>query len=172
MHTADIIQTGILFATLLGVVVALFFGVDQVKKQNRMLRAQLVKDIFDMYQSAGRSISDEFVKHFEQYHFEYMDSELFQKRYRGNSDKIRKYVWVSEHYEMLAFAFSIRDMLKDQIINEKWMKMWLRDLKQHAVFDDVSATYGKYYREFDRLVSTITPDCTLHEAIGKKGKKA
>ncbi|MCU0918334.1 MAG: hypothetical protein MUC88_27775 [Planctomycetes bacterium] len=172
METAEVIQTGILIATSLGVLIAMVFGIDQVKKQNKMLRAQLVKDIFDMYQSSEQDISHDLVSSFDQYHFEYMDTDLYQKEYRGKKERIRKYIWLSEHYEMLAFAYSIRDMLKDQVINEGWIEKWLRDLKQHQEFNDVRAMYGPYYKDFDGIVSRASKNSTLHELSVKKGKKA
>ncbi len=153
--TTDTIQMGILIATFLGAIVALSVGSMQLHKQNKVNRYQLIKSIFDMYQSVGQTITDELIDHFDLYHYEYMDSELYQKKYRGKKDRIRTYVWIGEYYELLAFVYSLKELMRNEIVNERWIKNWLADLKDHDEFDDVDEAYKKFYTHFSVMAKTV-----------------
>lgn len=112
----------------------------QARNHNTRLRAQILRDRFDMYWRTHEPISDEIVKQFECFPQDYMDLERYRADYQGKPESIRRYLHISKLYEYLAFAFTLHHTLKvrDPLQKGDWRALWTRDLMAEKEFMHVN----------------------------------
>jgi len=149
MTASDFIQTAILAALTATFVVILV----QMYTQNRMLKAQLLRDRFETYwQTVRTSVSDDEVRAFHTLRDDYIDSTTYAESYEGDEDRIRKYISLLNLYEYLAFAFSMRALRLPDPLGYAWTERWAKDLLEHPEFLHVHEYHKKYYPEFATFV--------------------
>jgi len=152
---ADWIQTGLLAVGALSLAVLAW----QAWTQNTLLKAQLLRDRFEMYWKTYEPISDELVSQVELYPQDYMDAKRYHAAYRGKRDAIRRYLYISMLYENLAFTYALHQRLRIRDpLGKNWRERWTRELTTSQEFQDVNKYYGDYYPDFkaevDRLVNS------------------
>ena len=106
MQIADIIQ--LLILAVLSISVLLL--VIQTHLQNKLLRAQLLRDRLEMYWKTYEPVSDDHIREFNDYPDDYMDTQVYESRYKGNTNAIRRYIYTSMLYEYLAFTYSLKTL--------------------------------------------------------------
>lgn len=148
MGPAEYVQLAILAVIALSVVTLLW----QTRIQNRLLRAQLLRDRLDTYWKTYEPISDNHVRDFETYPDDFMRRELYQRRYAGKPDAIRRYIKLSQLYEFLAFSHTIGLLRLEDPLGPHWTRLWTDDLVESTEFLDVHRQYGGYYPEYERFV--------------------
>ena len=87
MSTSDVIQIAIplvLLATLIAVSRSMVV-------QNRLFKAQLLRDRFDMYRWTLEPLTENHIKDLEAYPDDYMDRSKYENEYKDNDQGIRKY---------------------------------------------------------------------------------
>jgi hypothetical protein len=151
MDIIDIIQ---LF-TLIVFAVSVVILVIQTRIQNRLLRAQLLRDRLEMYWETYQPVTDDHVRDFIDYPEDYMNKELFEKRYSGKTQNIRRYIYMSMLYEYLAFTYSLKTSSVGDPLGYQWTQSWTRDLLQSPQFHDVHEQYRGYYPKYEAFVDDI-----------------
>jgi hypothetical protein len=151
----DAIQTGMMLVAL----AAIIFTGWQTKQQNRLFKAQILKDRFEMYWRNYEPISMELVEELKLYPEEFMAKNLYDSDYKGKDNSIRRYIFQSRTYEYLAFIYTLHKELKvPDLIGEQWSDFWIRDLVISKEFRDAHLAYGKYYPKFKAIVDIYISD--------------
>jgi len=141
---AQIITTVILVVTL----VAIWRS---MKSQNKLFRSQLLRDRFDMYMTTWEPVTDEDVEEFNLYPDLYRD-ESKDLYYRENIERIKRCIGMTQMYEYLAFAWSLKAQEPD-LLGGRWIKQWIKDLVGVKEFVDCHEYFGgEYYPDFYREV--------------------
>ena len=155
MTMADIIQIAIL--VILTVTMLLFLR--QLRLQSRVLNAQLLRDRFEMYWKTYEPVTEEDVQELHLYPDDYMDNDKYQKVYKDNPQKIRRYIGMLTLYEYLAFSYTLKTLHLPDPLGYKWTERWTRDLLENDEFRDVHLYQKEYYPEFavyiDRILATL-----------------
>jgi hypothetical protein len=128
--------------TLLVLSVSLLALALQVRVQNRVLRAQLLRDRFEMYWKTYEPVTDNHVRDFVKYPEAYMTKTLYEKHYAGRSDDIREYITMAMFYEYLAFTHCLRAMHITDPLGAQWADNWATVLSRSAVFWDVHSQFS------------------------------
>ncbi len=128
---------------------------EQTTIQTRLLNAQLVKDRLELYWETYRPVTAEQVDEFKFYPEDYMELDLYEKRYKLDAAAIRRYIYMSELYEYLAFTHSLQSLDVPDPLGEHWVATWTRDLIESSEFLDVNEQYGEYYPVFKSFVERI-----------------
>ncbi|MBZ5513045.1 MAG: hypothetical protein LAN70_18005 [Acidobacteriia bacterium] len=163
MTTGDLIQTGILLAATVAVLLSAW----QTRSHNRLLKAQLVRDRFEMYWQTYQPVTEEQVDGLKLYPEDYMKLDRYQASYAGDDAAIRKYIYMSALYEYLAFAHTLHHVLKvPDPVGPGWVTRWAEDLAGSAQFQDVHDEYRGYYPKFEAFVDGIfTRNPSLRKSI-------
>lgn len=151
--TADVIQLAMFFVAI----IAIAFTGYQTLQQNRLYKAQLLKDRFEMYWKNYEGIAPELIAQMDLYPEDFMSRDLYESEYRHNERAQQRYIFQSRTYEYLAFLHILSHQLriKDSISNE-WSDKWLQELTKHSKeFRDAHAMYGDYYPLFRDHVNKI-----------------
>jgi hypothetical protein len=158
MSVTDSIQ--LIVATIYGVtLIAILL---QLRSQNRIFMAQILKDSFDMYWKTLDPVPDEALTQLECYPDDYMDKGTYEEKYKANREAIRKYIFMVHVYEFLAFSYYgvKRHRLPDPFQGYGWIEMWTRDLLKEREFLDVHEYQKRFYPHFavfvDGLLSVPT----------------
>ncbi len=151
LNIGEIIQFSILMVLLL----TLLANFWQLIIQNRLFKAQLLRDRFQMYWKMYEPISDEEVKDLKIFPEDWIVPEKFETEYQNNDDRIKKYIRMSRLYEYLAFTFKLRKHKLPDPLGEEWLEIWLQGLVKEKEFRDVHFYYGNFYPDFKSLVDKL-----------------
>src|SRR5262245_28035925 len=125
---------------------------EQTRIQTRLLNAQLVKDRLELYWEIYTPVTAQQVGEFKLYPGDYMDVDLYEARYKSDEAAIRRYIYMSEVYEYLAFTHALQALDVPDPFGQHWVETWTRDLIQSREFLDVNEQYSDYYPAFKALV--------------------
>jgi hypothetical protein len=148
MKISDVIQIAILIV-LAG---TLIFVWRQHIIQNRVLKAQILRDRLEMYWKTYQPVSDEEVKEFHLLVEDYMDKIKYENNYKDNDEAIRKYITLLRLYEYLAFTYSLKRLKLPDPLGGEWTEHWIRDLFDYKEFLDVHEYHKYYYPEFRKFI--------------------
>jgi len=152
MNIGDWIQTGLLALTALSLVTLAWQGL----LQHRLLKAQLLRDRFEMYWETYEPVSKEHIDELKVYPEGYMDLSLYRSRYEGNDDAIHRYIYMSLLYEYLAFTFTLHHVLKvPDPLGSDWTRRWATELLASREFNDVHAEYRDCYPRFEAFIEAL-----------------
>ncbi|MGE0811253.1 MAG: hypothetical protein AB7N69_11675 [Immundisolibacter sp.] len=153
MRIDEWIQTGLLAVGTLSLAILAW----QAWNHNTLLRAQILRDRFDMYWRLFQPVSDEQIKDFAVFPQNYMDLDRYRTDYQGKPDSIRRYIHISMLYEYLAFTFTLHHTLKvhDPLRKGDWGARWTRDLIAEKEFMHVNDYYGAYYPDFRDEINNV-----------------
>lgn len=153
MSAGDRIQ--IIIACIYGVTLLIILL--QLRSQRKMLMAQLLKDSFEMYWKTLDPIPEQAVAQLSLYPDDYMGRKLYETKYKGDADAIRKYILMLHVYEYLAFTYYglKRHGLPDPFVGYDWTKMWTKDLVAEQEFLDVNDYQGRFYPDFASFVDKL-----------------
>jgi hypothetical protein len=139
---------------------------EQFENQSRIMKSQLVRDQFDFYWRSYDPITADHISDFKIDHGEYMDEELYIGKYKGNDQLIRRYIHISQLYEILAFSLLIERANEGEgynLLGMDWINAYCRRLAKDEVFRDIHQQYKGFYKEFEDFIDTNFPS----EVIGK-----
>jgi hypothetical protein len=152
MTLADWIQIGVLLTATL----ALGLAARQTYLQNRLMKAQLLRDRFEMYWQVYNPVSAEQVAELKLYPDEYMGLARFKDSYEGNDAAITKYIYMSLLYEFLAFSHAAQYRLKvPDPLGKDWLVNYASELIASSQFQDVHEEYRGYYRDFADFIDGL-----------------
>lgn len=151
MNLSDWIQLSML-AVIAASVATLIW---QTIIQNRVLRAQLLRDRLDTYWFTYKPITDADVETLRAYPEDFMTRDLYYERYAENTDAIKRYIAMSQIYEFLAFSYPIKGMKPDDPVGPAWIKKWTEDLLDSTEFIDVHKQYAGYYPPYEAMVNEL-----------------
>jgi hypothetical protein len=162
MQVSDIIQISIL-AILTLTLIAIY---RQFILQNKIFKAQLLKDRYEMYSKTYDVVTDDHVINFNDFPNDWIDNDLYERKYKNNEKKIRRYLNISKTYEYLAFTWKIKSLKIPDMLGDNWIKMWVEQLIDNDEFLDVYDSYKGYYPDFENFISNIlTHDKRLNRTI-------
>lgn len=138
-------------------VLALLAILRQLIIQNRIFKAQMLKDRFDMYWKTVEPVSDESLKQVAVYPEDYVDREVYESTYKGNPDALRKYIFMLQLYEYLAFTYGLKQYHLPDPLGYEWTERWARDLLAEQEFRDVHRYHGPYYPYFAAYIDRLMP---------------
>lgn len=138
----------VLFATLLAIL-------RQMVIQNRLFKAQLLRDRFEMYWKTYEPIAEEEIKELEVYPNAYMDNKKYETSYKGNPISIRKYIGMSKLYEFLAFTYALKQLKLQDPMGYRWTELWTEELVSQKEFLDAHEYWGHYYPPFAKFVDEL-----------------
>ena len=126
----------------------------QVLRQNKISKAQLLKDRFEMYWKIYGSITDDEIKLVHARPEDFMPRETYVK-FKEEDEVLRKYVLMSELVEYLAFTHELKNYGIKDTFGSDWVKLWTRDLKAVPEFLEIKEYYRDYYPKFAKFVDGI-----------------
>jgi hypothetical protein len=126
----------------------------QVRIANRLAKAQILKDRFEMYWKVTHHPTDQREVDAMRADPEksYLDINRFNQYYKGDDNRIRNYIEYSKVYEYLAFLHSLNRMGVEDPLGPAWFPNWINDLVRNEEFLDVNKQYESYYPDFARYV--------------------
>lgn len=127
----------------------------QVIIQNRLFKAQLFRDRFEMYMKTYEPTSEGEIRQLEDYPDDYMDRELYETIYKGNPRAIRKYINMSYLYEYHAFIHALKTLKLPDPIGYAGSELWVKDLTDDKEFVSVHNYYKPYYPEFAKYIDAL-----------------
>lgn len=148
MSISDKIQIAILIV-LAGTLLLIW---RQQITQNRVLKAQILRDRLEMYWKVLEPIKEDVLKEFHLLVEDYMDKNKYEEIYRDNYDAIRKYITLLRLYEYLAFTYSLKRLKLPDPLGGEWTEHWARDLLDYKEFLDVHEYHKDYYPEFRKFI--------------------
>lgn len=148
LDIGEIIQFSILIVLLL----TLLANFWQLRIQNRLFKAQLLKDRFQMYWKMYEPISNKEVHDLKMFPEDWIEKSKYETDYKNKENAMKKYIRMSKIYEYLAFTFKLREQNLPDPLGEKWLENWLKGLVKEKEFKDVHLYYGNYYPDFKELV--------------------
>jgi len=151
MSKTEYIQFGI-GVIYLGTLVVIL---GQVFVQNRIFKAQMLKDRFEMYWKTVEPVSEVAVRQLTVFPADYMDASLFKSKYQGNDDAIRKYIYVLQVYEYLAFTYGLKRYHLPDPLGYQWTEAWTHDLLSEPEFLEIHTYHKGYYPYFASYVDGL-----------------
>jgi hypothetical protein len=150
MSSNDAVQISIVLISFGTLLIVLY----QTALQNRLLKAQIIKDRYDMFKGAMSPVSDEEVEMARIYPDNYFDMTTYNEHYKDNPELIKKYLFSWHVYEYMAFRYSIvRLKLPDPIGSN--LKVWVLDSIREKEFADVHAYIKTYHPIFGDYVERL-----------------
>lgn len=128
---------------------------EQMRSQNQSMKAQLVRDQFELYWRAYDPVSCDHILDFQSYPEGYMKRDLFDRKYNANDALIRKYIHVSKVYEILAFSYERNLAELDNTANplgQAWIDAYVDSFRGDGVFLDVHKQYTGFYKPFEDYI--------------------
>lgn len=135
--------------------VALCAILRQLVVQNRIFKAQMLRDRFDMYWKTVEPVSDDSVRQLRLCPEDYMDRSLYESHYKANADALRKYIYMLQLYEYLAFTYGLKQYKLPDPLGYTWAEMWTRDLLAESEFLEVHRYHKPYYPYFAAYVDGL-----------------
>lgn len=147
----QVIQLGILVVLTI-TLVAIY---KQHELQNKLFKAQVLKDRFEMYWNTYAPVSDDELRSFTDHPDDWITSELYESAYRNNPVKIRRYISTSKKYEYLAFTYRMKTLEIEDPLGDHWLEKWTEDLLSEEEFFDVHDSYKGYYQDYEKYVNDM-----------------
>jgi hypothetical protein len=139
---------------LLVAVIALGVSAWQTFLQNRLMKAQILRDRFEMYWQLYEPVTDAHVENLRLYPQDYMPLDMYKAKYETNEPSLRRYICMSRLYEYLAFTYSLHHVLKvPDPLGPNWTQKWTDTLAVVPEFRDVHVAYHDYYPKFETCVN-------------------
>ncbi len=148
---ADYIQFGIL--TVLGF--TLFLALWQSWTQNKLYRAQLLRDRFEMYWKMYEPVSQGQGQELKEFPEDFIDLKVYEEKYKDHDRKLRKYIGMAKRYEYLAFAYGLKVLHLKDPLGHDWTQHWTRDLLKDEIFLDVHHYFGAYYPHYEKFIEGV-----------------
>jgi hypothetical protein len=148
----------------------LIFLTFQLVRQNKISKAQLLKDRFEMYWKIYSPITDDEIDLVHACPDDFMPMEKY-KKIKGERETLRKYVLMSELFEYLAFTMELKSYGIEDTFGPDWVKLWTRDLKEKSEFMEVKDYYREYYPRYAAYVDELPPDIPAHAGALLKSLK-
>jgi hypothetical protein len=148
----EIVQWLTVFVAMAGLI-ALWV---QVRLQNKLNKAQLLRDRFETYWRTYEPVTPEQVDEFKMNTYDYIDDELYHAKYEGDEKLIKKYIMMAQLYEYLAFVHALQRLKLEDPLGLDWLILSVRHkLKSDPdhVFHDISGQFREYYPAFDKFVT-------------------
>jgi hypothetical protein len=141
---------------LLGIIYAISLQRRELRVQNRLLNAQLLKDRFEMYwRTSYEPVTDADTQDFLISPTDYMNDKLYKESYEGNIGAIRRYIFMSRRYEYLAFTFTMRELGVPDPLGPDWVEVWASELIDSPEFLHVQGEYRRYYPKFAAFIDSL-----------------
>jgi hypothetical protein len=176
MVIADWIQLGVLLIATLSLI-AVFI---QLRFQTRIMRAQFLRDRFEMYWRLYEPTPEGVLEWMQACPEDYMPIELFERKYKDNPSAQRKYVGMAQIYEFLVFSHRLKELKIPDPLGFEWTQRWTEDLASHEEFREINEHYRPYYPRFADFVDSLISKSPRQEARpplpppiprGKQGRK-
>ena len=131
----------------------LFIYIRQINIQNRLYKAQVLRDRFDMYNETEELITEEHIKDFKRFPEDYIKKSTYWLHYLDQDDKIFKYLYFGKKYTYLLFVYTLKERLKlHDVIGDAWEKESFKNIKKYPEFHDVREFNKKFYSDFDKYL--------------------
>ena len=151
VNKSDYIQATIALIYLVILVFILF----QLIIQNRIFRAQVLRDRFEMYWKIWEPVSDAQVNELRLYPDDYLSKDKYESQYRNDEKALRKYIYMLNVYEYLAFSYATRRLSLPEPLGRKWTTRWLSDLVEEQTFLDVHEYHKPFYPEIAAFIDKL-----------------
>jgi hypothetical protein len=152
ISTSDLIQLG-----MFGLASAtIAFTGWQLRLQTRVMKAQLLKDRFEMYWRNYEPVSGELVSELEAWPKAYMPPDQYAEFYASGQRSTARYISHSRTYEYLAFLYVLHYQMNiEDPLGPQWADSWINELLESPEFLDAHTNYGAYYPAFRNHVNRI-----------------
>ena len=127
----------------------------QLSIQNKLARAQLIKDRFDMYWQVYAPVTDDDVKRLQISPTDYISLDLYKSDYEGNQDRIKRLIHMSKLYEYLNFLYVLKSNGVSDPLGDKWAALWAADLVDLPEFIHIDNSYKDYYPDFHKFLRKL-----------------
>jgi hypothetical protein len=149
MDTSDKIQIiGIVILIITLIIMAV-----QTFLQNRLMKAQLLKDRYEMYMKTYEPVSEEEINELELYPRDYMSPSLYEAKYKNNRTAIKRYIYMYQLYDFLGFTYTLKKKGISDPIGEQFNNNWLCELLTCSEFIDVHNEYKSYFPKFQKYIN-------------------
>ena len=108
-----------------------------------------------MYWRTYEPVEKEQISEFKLYPRDYMDISMYETRYQGNDNAIRRYIYMSQVYEFLSFTYALKMMRVPDPIGYHFVESWTKELISSPEFMDVHNQYRGYYPQFEAFVEHL-----------------
>jgi hypothetical protein len=125
----------------------LLFLTRQISIQNKISKANLMRDRFEMYWKTYNPVTKEQVEDFHMHPDDWM-SKINYENYKDGDKKIKKYIAMAQLFEYLAFNFYGKKLGIKDPFGDNWLRLWTTDLTANKEFLEVKDYYRPYYPEF------------------------
>jgi hypothetical protein len=158
METGDIIQTIILFIMFLSFI----FLIRQIVLQNRIFKAQLMRDRFEMYWRTYDPVTEDQISELKIYPRDYMDPKKYETFYKDKPESIKKYIMMMKLYDYLAFINGLRKEKLSDPLGNNWSNLWTSELIDEKEFMEIHNFHKIFYPDFaeyiDKIISKKTEE--------------
>ena len=151
LEIKDLIQIGIMLALLCTLIVS----IRQTRTQNRLFKAQILRDIMTMYWKTYEPVTKEEMEELRLYPEDYMSKELYDKKYKRNKTARHNYLYLSKAYKYLVFAYALKRYKLADSLTTQITDAWTMELVKDKVFLDVHESCKKYYSQFAEYVDSL-----------------
>ncbi len=158
MTISDIIQS----IGIVVLIITLIIMGYQTYLQNQLMKAQLLKDRYEMYMETYEPVSKEEIEELELYPRDYMSLTLYEAKYKNNKKAIHRYIYMYQLYDFLGFTYTLKKKRISDPIGDQFNENWTRELLTCPQFIDVHNEYQSYFPAFQKHVD--------HLIKGKKGR--
>lgn len=158
--TADKIE----LAGVIVIAITLLVQLWQTIIQNRLSRAHLLRDRFEMYWRTYEPVPDQAVSDFHLKPTDYISQEEYDKLPENDDKTIRKYIMMAKHYEYLAFLHTLKkERLRDPM-GDQWLELWTKFYMTDREFLHIHENYQNYYPDFAKFVDELKAQTPLKKA--------
>jgi hypothetical protein len=158
MSFIDLLQ--LVFGIISSITVILLFW--QTLMQNRLFRAQILKDKFDMYTQCQIPITDERLEIVYANPDRYMPRDVFDTLYKNDRAALRAFLYYDNLYQYLGLRYSMEKIgLPDP--NKDALKVWILELLDDPKFLQVHYSNKKYFGQFGIYVDNLIDQNKQHE---------
>lgn len=158
MQIRDYVELGSTIVLLLTLLILIW----QVYIQNKIFKAQFLKERYDMSQQAYEPISEEVVKKFHVFHIAFVGGEKYEKYYKNDNNAIHKFMAYLKEYEYFIFSYALNALgLPDPLHFEKDMNQrmasWIQENMKYGEreFLDVCEYYKDDYPQLATFIHDI-----------------
>ncbi|MGD9667836.1 MAG: hypothetical protein AB7U75_02150 [Hyphomicrobiaceae bacterium] len=150
MQLRDWIELSSVFILLL----TLFALIRQLKIQNMLANAQILRDRFEMYWRTYEPVSDRQIEELRLNPTDYMTDEKFSE-IKDDEAALRRYIMNAQLFEYFAFLYSLKKLGIPDPLGRNWLAHWIEDLSNQREFSDVASYYEKYYPDLAKFVRQV-----------------
>lgn len=151
MDIGDLIQ----LANVIVIMITLLVLLWQTIIQNRLSKAHLLRDRFEMYWRTYEPVSDQEVSEFHLKPTNYISQEQYDTLYKNDDKAIRKSIMMAKHYEYLAFLHTLKNMGLSDPLGSHWGELWTEFYIADEEFRHIHESYRNYYPEFAKFVDAL-----------------